>query len=222
MFHDCGTWSLDQGETGGCDGSLILAQEFNRPENNGLQAISGKLQDIAQKHAVGVADIIVFAASVAVATCPLGPVVRSTDCHFPLESPTDQDLSRLLPLSAVQTPPTPLPTASFPKSTKAATIYLRCSKIKASRLSSWPRCWARMPPPNLSIKTPRDRAMLGCRRTARRASGMSIFTPRPRTHRTGCLCFRRTWPWRSTRPWAHSLPALSIARDGGTPFSRAP
>lgn len=76
VFHDCGTWSIDQGETGGCDGSLILAQEaFTRPENRGLEDISTKLQGIAEKFAVGVADLIVFAASVAVVTCPLGPVV---------------------------------------------------------------------------------------------------------------------------------------------------
>lgn len=76
MFHDCGTWSIDQGETGGCDGSLILAQEATtRPENRGLEDISAKLQAIAEKWEVGVADLVVFAASVAVVTCPLGPIV---------------------------------------------------------------------------------------------------------------------------------------------------
>ena len=35
-FHDCGTWNKVQGNTGGCDGSLILAPETDRPENNGL------------------------------------------------------------------------------------------------------------------------------------------------------------------------------------------
>lgn len=24
-FHDCGAWNLSMGETGGCDGSLVLA-----------------------------------------------------------------------------------------------------------------------------------------------------------------------------------------------------
>lgn len=24
-FHDCGTWNLTDGDTGGCDGSIILA-----------------------------------------------------------------------------------------------------------------------------------------------------------------------------------------------------
>lgn len=226
MFHDCGTWSTDQGETGGCDGSLILAQEFNRPENNGLQDISGKLLDIAQKHAVGVADLIVFAASVAVATCPLGPIVRSNDfAHFPTQHRLTKIffffILRLPPLSAVQTPRTRLLMANFRIPTKAATIYLRCSKIKASRLPSWQRWSARMPPRNLSIKTPRG-AMSGCPRTARRAFGTSTSTPRPRTRRLVCLYFRRTLNWRIIRPLVHSLLPLSAARDDGTRCSRRP
>ena len=77
VFHDCGTWSIDQGETGGCDGSLVLGLEaYTRNENRGLEDISTKLGALAKKYSVGVADILVFAASVAVATCPLGPVVR--------------------------------------------------------------------------------------------------------------------------------------------------
>jgi len=62
MFHDCGTWNKAQGDTGGCDGSLILAQEFNRDENNGLQGISAKLLALSKQRGVGVADLIVFAA----------------------------------------------------------------------------------------------------------------------------------------------------------------
>lgn len=78
MFHDCGTWSTDQGNTGGCDGSLILANEaFTRSENNGLQDISTKLLNLARKWNVGVADIIVVAANVAVKTCPLGPKINT-------------------------------------------------------------------------------------------------------------------------------------------------
>lgn len=89
VFHDCGTWSIDQGETGGCDGSLILAEEFTRPENKGLENISGKLRDIAQKWEVGVGDLIVFASSVAVVTCPLGPVVSFPFRQYPLPTPRD-------------------------------------------------------------------------------------------------------------------------------------
>lgn len=88
MFHDCGTWSTDQGEQGGCDGSLILAGEaFTRGENNGLQDISTKLLGIAKKWQVGVADLIVVASSVAVVTCPLGPQIQTfvgrTDSSVP-------------------------------------------------------------------------------------------------------------------------------------------
>jgi len=60
-FHDCGTWNKAQGNTGGCDGSLILAPETGRPENNGLQDISAKLYARALSFNVRVADIIQFA-----------------------------------------------------------------------------------------------------------------------------------------------------------------
>lgn len=62
-FHDCGTWNKAQGNTGGCDGSLILAGELNRPDNNGLQGIGATLQSMAQRYKVGVADMIAFAGS---------------------------------------------------------------------------------------------------------------------------------------------------------------
>lgn len=61
-FHDCGTWNKAQRSTGGCDGSLILAGETSRAENNGLQDISSKLLALARKRSVGVADMIQFAA----------------------------------------------------------------------------------------------------------------------------------------------------------------
>jgi hypothetical protein len=81
-FHDCGTWDESQGSHGGCDGSLILAQEFNRPENNGLQDISGKLLALQQKWTtpaspISVADVIQVAGSVAIVTCPGGPQVTT-------------------------------------------------------------------------------------------------------------------------------------------------
>lgn len=47
-FHDCGAWNTTV--AGGCDGSLILAGELTRPENNGLQTIGGKLLAITQKY----------------------------------------------------------------------------------------------------------------------------------------------------------------------------
>ncbi|CZT08490.1 hypothetical protein WAI453_007217 [Rhynchosporium graminicola] len=82
-FHDCGTWDNSQGETGGCDGSLITANEaFTRPENNGLQDTSTKLLALQQKYnkpasPVSVADLPQVAASVATLTCPGGPRVST-------------------------------------------------------------------------------------------------------------------------------------------------
>jgi hypothetical protein len=75
-FHDCGTWSQAQGNSGGCDGSLILSAEENaRPENKGLQAISATLQGLATQYKVGVADMIAYAGAHATVSCPLGPTV---------------------------------------------------------------------------------------------------------------------------------------------------
>jgi hypothetical protein len=86
VFHDCGTWDTSQGGTGGCDGSLVNtigltapgAEELSRSENNGLQDISLKLVNLRKKFpTVSMADLIVFASSVAVASCPGGPVVKT-------------------------------------------------------------------------------------------------------------------------------------------------
>lgn len=77
-FHDCGTWNKAQGSTGGCDGSLILANEaYDRPENNGLQDISTKLLKLAKTYNVGVADMIQFAGAHAIVTCPGGPRIST-------------------------------------------------------------------------------------------------------------------------------------------------
>lgn len=66
-FHDC--------FNGACDGSLILSEECSRPENGGLQQLCGALGPLAEQNAVGVADLIQFAAAHAVKTCPGGPTV---------------------------------------------------------------------------------------------------------------------------------------------------
>ncbi|KAF2496869.1 heme peroxidase, partial [Lophium mytilinum] len=70
-FHDCFPGD------GGCDGSLILANEYSRTENNGLADISQKLAALASKYGVGTADMISFAASHAIVTCPLGPITQT-------------------------------------------------------------------------------------------------------------------------------------------------
>ena len=68
-FHDC--------VTGACDGSLILGNECSRAENAGLLPTCNLLGQKAQQFNVGVADMIEFAAAVAMAVCPFGPRVRA-------------------------------------------------------------------------------------------------------------------------------------------------
>jgi len=60
-FHDCGTWDKAQGDTGGCDGSLFLAQEYTNEENRGLADTVPRIGALAQKYNVGVADMFQFA-----------------------------------------------------------------------------------------------------------------------------------------------------------------
>lgn len=80
-FHDAGTFSRNLPSvapaSGGADGSLILAQEYNRRENRGLENISTKLLALALERNVGVADMIQFAGAHAIVTCPNGPVVKT-------------------------------------------------------------------------------------------------------------------------------------------------
>lgn len=63
------------GDKGGCDGSLILADEvYNRQENKGLEAYADKLKIMKAKYlTVSMADFIVMGSSVAIVTCPGGP-----------------------------------------------------------------------------------------------------------------------------------------------------
>jgi catalase (peroxidase I) len=79
-FHDAGTWSKFTDDHGGADGSIILANELGRGENNGLQEIAAIVQDWYTKfhpYGVGMADLIQMAANVATVVCPLGPRVRT-------------------------------------------------------------------------------------------------------------------------------------------------
>jgi hypothetical protein len=78
-FHDAGAWSKTS-PNGGADGSLILAGELSRAENNGLQDIAAYTQGLYNKYqvyGVSMADLIQMAATVGAVTCPLGPRVRS-------------------------------------------------------------------------------------------------------------------------------------------------
>ncbi|KAH6629683.1 heme peroxidase [Boeremia exigua] len=77
VFHDCGAWNVAQGAKGGCDGSLVLAGELNLPENKGLDVIGRYLQSLAKSYKVSLADMIVFAGSHAIVTCPGGPRVKT-------------------------------------------------------------------------------------------------------------------------------------------------
>lgn len=68
-FHDC--------INNGCDGSLILTDECSRAENAGLSNICGKLLSWTQKYDTSAADMIQFAAAIAISVCPLGPRVKA-------------------------------------------------------------------------------------------------------------------------------------------------
>ncbi|KAF1813135.1 heme peroxidase [Eremomyces bilateralis CBS 781.70] len=76
-FHDCGTWERSMGSSGGCDGSLALAEELSRSENSGVRSSVTQLAQLAKQHKVGVADMIQFAAAVAVKACPMGPIIQT-------------------------------------------------------------------------------------------------------------------------------------------------
>jgi hypothetical protein len=70
VFHDC----FPQG---GCDGSLAIADEIARPANTPMATTVNALKVLAAKYNVGVADMLMFAGSHAVATCPSGPIVQT-------------------------------------------------------------------------------------------------------------------------------------------------
>lgn len=80
-FHDAGPWSSALAaagqDFGGADGSIVLSgTEASRSDNQGLQSIISQAAIWAKLFNVGVADLIQFAAKVAVVTCPLGPRLR--------------------------------------------------------------------------------------------------------------------------------------------------
>lgn len=79
-FHDAFPWD-PVANTGGADGSLVLAaEEMTRIENRGLEPAVDQLRAWHAKyarHGVGMADLVQMAATTAVASCPGGPRVRS-------------------------------------------------------------------------------------------------------------------------------------------------
>lgn len=77
-FHDCASWNISIGLTGGCDGSLVLDSEYTRSENEGLANISIFYENFFPQFSdqgIGMADLIQFGAASAIVTCPLGPIV---------------------------------------------------------------------------------------------------------------------------------------------------
>ena len=101
-FHDCATWATAQGKTGGCDGSIVLsAVENARPENDGLQPISGKLAALASQNKVGVADMVAYAGAHATVSCPLGPTVKTVVGRNDSSNPAPNEA--LLPANASMT-----------------------------------------------------------------------------------------------------------------------
>lgn len=78
-FHDAGAWNTAS-SYGGADGSILLSDEMNRKENNGLQPIAEQTKSWHNKYkqyGVSMADIIQFGANVATVVCPLGPRIRT-------------------------------------------------------------------------------------------------------------------------------------------------
>ncbi|RYP34232.1 hypothetical protein DL767_004355 [Monosporascus sp. MG133] len=79
-FHDAATWDQNSAY-GGADGSLLLSDELNRPDNRGLEPIGE--QTLAwynkyKQYGANMADLIQTAALAAVVSCPGGPRIR----HF--------------------------------------------------------------------------------------------------------------------------------------------
>ncbi|OCL10477.1 class II peroxidase [Glonium stellatum] len=78
-FHDAAAWS-NTSAYGGADGSILLTDEINRSDNNGLADIASAMKDWYNKYhqyGVSMADIIQMGATIAAVVCPLGPRIRS-------------------------------------------------------------------------------------------------------------------------------------------------
>ncbi|KAF2262238.1 heme peroxidase [Lojkania enalia] len=78
-FHDAAVWSTSS-SYGGADGSILLTDEINRSDNNGLAAIATEMKNWYNKYnkyGASMADLIQWGANVATVVCPLGPRIRS-------------------------------------------------------------------------------------------------------------------------------------------------
>ncbi|KAF2019204.1 class II peroxidase [Aaosphaeria arxii CBS 175.79] len=78
-FHDAGVWSKTS-TYGGADGSILLTNELDRADNNGLKDIADytkQLYNKYNKYGVSMADLIQMGANIATVVCPLGPRIRS-------------------------------------------------------------------------------------------------------------------------------------------------
>ncbi|GKT49493.1 ligninase LG5 [Colletotrichum spaethianum] len=80
-FHDAGGWSKATGLLGGADGSIILApEEIKRDENRGLEEIVEQTKvwfNKYKQYGISMADLIQFSANTATVVCPMGPRVRT-------------------------------------------------------------------------------------------------------------------------------------------------
>lgn len=79
--QDAGGFSKATAPGGGADASILLApEEMLRSENHGLEQIAAQIQGWYgkwQSFNISLADMIQFAAQLAVVTCPLGPRSRT-------------------------------------------------------------------------------------------------------------------------------------------------
>jgi hypothetical protein len=79
IFHDCGSWDVSQGFSGGCDGSLANTAEVKRPENGGLADITALCRAKAAQYKTTVADMLVFMGS----ECAYDSYKGLLRAHFP-------------------------------------------------------------------------------------------------------------------------------------------
>ncbi|KAI0465850.1 peroxidase [Xylaria cf. heliscus] len=78
-FHDAAAWDVNSAY-GGADGSLLLTDELDRTENNGLKeigALTKTYYSTYHPYGAGMADIIQLGAIVGTVACPGGPRIRA-------------------------------------------------------------------------------------------------------------------------------------------------